>query len=126
MRNRRVGEKRGDGEEDTEYRISDQQRRQQGCEGLTEQQLLATDGGGKQRLQGALVAFTDHRVGGHGGRNDGGDEQHVEQHEANPRLEDCGRGGSGGEEDLHDRQDEEEHRRERHRPDHEAVAPVVA
>ena len=45
-------------------RVGDRNRRDEGGQGLAQQQLLAADGVDEQRLEGALLPLADHRVGG--------------------------------------------------------------
>ena len=48
-------------------------------EGFADDELLRLDGGGEDRFERALLAFSDHGVGGENGGDDGGEDQQVEQ-----------------------------------------------
>ena len=52
-----MGEQRRDGEKDPEDRVRDHERRNEGGQRLGDEELLATNQGGQDRLQRALLAL---------------------------------------------------------------------
>ena len=77
----RVGKEGRSGEEDAEDQVGDDKGRNEGGERLGDEELLAADRGDQDRLQRALLALSDHRVGGQGGRQERRDHQHVQHRE---------------------------------------------
>ena len=93
---------------------------------LADQDLLGTDRGGEERLEGSCFAFADDRVAGDRGRHDHRDEQHVEQREPDVLAQAGARDGGLPGEEGGDRKGGEDRRVDDHGADEEAVAPVLA
>ena len=60
-------------------RIGDGERRDEGRQGLAQQELIAANRRREHRFEGALLALADHRVGGDHCRHDRRDAQQVQQ-----------------------------------------------
>jgi hypothetical protein len=54
---------------------------------FNDEELFAVERCDQDQLEGALLARSDYRVGGQGGRDDRGNQQHVQQRYADPRFE---------------------------------------
>ena len=82
-------EQRRGGEKDPEDRVRDHDRRNKRGQRLPDEELLATDRGDQDRLERALLALADDRVGGDDRRHDHRDHEHVEEREPNASAEGC-------------------------------------
>ena len=74
----RIREQRDKGEEHAEHEIGRRDRGDEHRERLAEQELLAPDRRVEHRLERALLAFADHRIGRERRRHERRDPEHVE------------------------------------------------